>query len=163
MSTRGVWNPHTVNFPSTNYPQPGTIHSTGRRPVLAFDATTAETCYLDGNAPQGLTGALTLIVKSVMASAITGGIAWEASVEAITPLDAVALATAESFDSVNTGTVAAVPGTLIEFEVSVTLTNADGMVAGDRYRIKLTRATGHASDTATGDALVTSVELRDAA
>jgi predicted RecA/RadA family phage recombinase len=48
-------------------------------------------------------------------------------------------------------------------QVSVTLTNADSIAAGDLVRVSVTRAVANAADTATGDCYVLAVELRDAA
>lgn len=164
MATRFVFSPLDAEFPSTNFPQLGASHATARRPVLGFDATTAESCYWSGVGPQGLTGALTLVITYLMASATTGGVAFDASLEAITDGDTTDLDAAEDFDTVNTGTAAAVPGTAGQIDqVSVTLTNADGLAAADLFRLKLTRAVANAADTATGDCQVLAVELRDAA
>lgn len=163
MATRTVLTPLSAEFPSTNFPQLTSIHSTARRPVLAFDATTSEACHWTGVAPAGLTGALTAVVSYCMASATSGGVAWDVSLEAITDNDATDLDAAESFASVNTGT-ATVPGTAGYIDqVSITLTNDDSLVAADYFRIKLSRQVAHASDTATGDALCLAVEFRDAA
>lgn len=164
MATRQTFDPYSAEFPSTNFPQLTTIHSTARRPVLAFDATTAESCYWTFRAPQGLTGTLTLVLDYSMASATTGGVAFDASIEAVTSGDATDLDAAESLDSANTGTDAAVPGTAGYMEqITITLTNADSIAAGDLVRLKLTRAVSNGTDTATGDCQVHLAELRDAA
>jgi hypothetical protein len=97
-----------------------------------------------------------------MASATTGGVAFTVEVEAITPSDAVDTDTADSFDSVNTGTDATVPGTAGYIdEVSITLTNKDSIAAGDYVRFRLTRAVANAADTATGDCLCVLLEVQD--
>jgi hypothetical protein len=88
MATRLLFTPHSAEFPATNFPQ---LTMVNRRPVLAFDASTQETCYWTGLAPQGLTGTLTLVVSYIMASANTGSIEFEAAVEAVTELDATDL------------------------------------------------------------------------
>jgi hypothetical protein len=135
-----------------------------RRPVLAFDASTQETCYWTGLAPQGLTGTLTLVVSYIMASANTGSIEFEAAVEAVTELDATDLDSTTSFGSVNTGSES-VPGTPGYLgQVSITLTNNDSLAAGDYFRLSLSRdADDGTNDTATGDLYVLAVELRDGA
>jgi hypothetical protein len=76
---------------------------------------------------------------------------FEASVMAVSDGDSQDLDT-ESYDTVNTGT-ATVPGTAGYLDViSVTLTNADSLAAGDLVRIKLSRdADDGTNDTATGD------------
>lgn len=161
MATRAVLTPYSAEFGSTNFPQLLTIHSTARRPALAFDAATSEKCYWTVVAPQGLTGAQTLVITCVMASATSGTLALRVGVEAITPLDAVTVATAESFDTLNSSSNTTVPGTLIEFALSITLTNADSMAAADSVRFSLDRDV--ATDSGAGDAYVLSAEWRDSA
>jgi hypothetical protein len=164
MSTRAILTPYAAEFPSTGYPQLQVIHTTVRRPVLAFDATSQETCYWTLIAPQGLTGTLTLVVTYCMASATTGGVSFDASVEAISDGDALDVDAAESVDAVNNADVATVPGTAGHIDqLSITLTNKDSVVAGDLLRIILQRAPSDAADTATGDCQVLNCELRDAA
>lgn len=161
MATRLLFRPNDAEFPTTNYPAALPVNL---RPVLAFDATTSETCYWTGVAPQGLTGALTAVISYMMASAITGGVAFSVALEAITTGDATDLDAGTSFDAVNTGTDAAVPGTAGYMEqISITLTNADSLAAADYFRLSLARAVADAADTATEDCYVLSVELRDAA
>lgn len=161
MATRAILTPEAAHFPSSNFPQ---LTTSNRRPVLAFDASTAETCYWTFIAPQGLTSTLTLLIMYAMASATSGGVAFDAAIEAITPGDTVDTDSTTSFDTTNTGTDAAVPGTAGYVDsVSVTLTNADSIAAGDLVRVSLTRATANATDTATGDLYVFAVEFRDGA
>jgi len=163
MATRYILTPNSAEFPSTNFAYPITIHTTERRSVLVFDAATSWSCRWTAVAPQGLTGTLTLVVHFVMASATTGGIVFRGQVEAITPGDAVALATATSFDTANASGTITVPGTLIEGTFTITLTNNDGMAAGDDIRISLDRNVADAGDNAAGFCYVTTVEFRDGA
>lgn len=164
MSTLVILTPGAAEFPSTNFPQLTVSNTTARRPALAYDATTKETAYWTFVAPQGLSGVLTLVVSYAMASATTGGIALTAAVEAITSGDAVDTDAATSFATDNTATDAAVPATAGYVEqVSITLTNDDGIAAGDLVRLSLAREVANAADTATGDLLVLAAELRDAA
>lgn len=161
MSTRAVLTPLAAEFPSTNFPQ---LLPVNNRPVLAFDAATSEACQWTSVAPQGLTGTLTAVITYMMASATTGGVAFDVSIEAVTSGDATDLDAGDSFDSVNTGTDAAVPGTAGYMEqISITLTNKDSIAVADYFRLKLARNVADAADTATGDCYVLAVELRDAA
>jgi hypothetical protein len=164
MATRFIFGPESAQFPSTNFPELKTVHSTERRLVLAFDAATEEACSWEAVAPQGLTGTVTAIVFYSMASATTGGVAVTMLVEAVTPADSLDLDTSTSYDADNTNSDTAVPGTAGFMEsISITLTNADSIAAGDLVRFKLSREVGHANDTATGDMHVHRVEIRDAA
>lgn len=161
MSTRFVGTPLAAEFPASNYPA---LSLSNRRPVLAFDASTSETAYWTLIAPQGITGAWTAVISYAMASATSGGVAFDVALEAIGSGDATDTDAATSFDSVNGGSDASVPGTAGYMEqISITLTNADSIAAGDLVRVSLARDVADAADTATGDCYVFAVELRDAA
>lgn len=160
MATRFVFTPESAHFPSSN---PAALTLINRRPVLAFDAATDESAYWTGIAPQGLTGTITAIVHYIMASATSGVVYFQAALEAITPGDAVDLDAGDSFDTANSGngTVPATAG--YEQSISITMTNADSIAAGDYFRLRLNRDADNASDTASGDVYVLGVELRDGA
>jgi hypothetical protein len=162
-TTRAILTPNSAEFPSSNFPALTIINA---RPVLAFDAAVDETCYWTFIAPQGFTGTPTLIISYFMASATSGAIGLQAALEAITDGDTVDLDAATSFDSVNNSASTTVPGTAGYIDqISITLTNADSIAAGDYVRVALNRdADGSAiTDSATGDCYVIAVELRDAA
>lgn len=162
MATRLPLLPLSAEMPSAN--APGVTQDGQSRPTLDFDATTSETCYWTFIAWQGLTGTLTAVITYRAATATTGGVAFDVAVEAITDGDALDTDAASSFDTVNTGTAAAVPGTAGHIDqISITLTNQDGIAPGDYARISLARNVAHATDTAAGDIQVLSVEIRDAA
>lgn len=155
--------PYSAEFPATNFPQ---LMASGGRPVLAFDAATDETTYWTGIAPQGLTGALTLVVTYAMAAATSGAVGLQAQLEAITDGDALDTDLTTSFDTVNNSSSTTVPGTAGYLDqISITLTNTDSLAAADYYRLSLNRdADGSAiTDSATGDLLLLAAELRDAA
>jgi hypothetical protein len=160
MATRAVFTPLSAEFPSSNFPA---LILSNRRPVLAFDAATDETCYWTGVAPQGITGAVTVVVTYAMASATSGAVYFQGQLEAITAADATDTDATTSFDTANSGngTVPATAGYIQQ--ISITMTNADSIAAGDYYRLSVNRDANNASDTATGDAYVLAVELRDAA
>lgn len=161
MATRAVLLPESAHFPTANFPASSVVNA---RPVLWFDATTSETCYWTLIAPQGLTGTLTVVISYLMASATTGGVAFDVAIEAVTSGDATDLDAGTSFDTVNGGSDSAVPGTAGFMEqISITLTNTDGLAAADYFRISLARDVADANDTATGDCGVLAVEFRDGA
>lgn len=160
MATRFVGTPFSAEFPASNYPQ---LTLSNRRPVLGFDAGTDETAYWTGIAPQGLTGTITVVITYAMASATSGNIYWQAALEAISDGDATDTDSATSFDTANSGN-GAVPGTAGYIDqISITMTNADSIAAADYFRLSVNRDADNASDTATGDAYLLAVELRDAA
>lgn len=160
MATRFIFGPLAAEFPASNF---APLTMVNRRPALAFDAAADESAYWTGVAPQGLSGTITVVVHYCMASAVTGSVYFQAQIEAITPGDAVDLDAGNSFDSANSGN-GAVPGTAgYEQAISITMTNADSIAAGDLFRLALNRDADNASDTAAGDCYVLGVELRDAA
>lgn len=152
----------SAEFPSTNFPDLTTINPTERRHVLAFDDTTEESCAWTWTAPVGVTAPLTADVFFVMATATTGTVAFGVSIEAINPdVDTVNLVVATDYDTENVGTAQTVPGTVgFLGSQTITLTNDDGITDGYGVRIKLA---GKTTGTATGDALVTALAIRDSA
>jgi len=158
-TTRFALTPEQAHYPATNFPAFTKVND---RPVLAFDTTTSETCYWTIVAPQGLTGALSAIIHFFGNAAGTAGVAFDVAVEAITPGDAVDLDSATSFDTVNGGNAATLATQGHQTSVSITLTNADGIAAGDYVRISLARDVADANDTFAADAYVTLVEIREA-
>lgn len=127
---------------------------------LAFDATTDEMVYWAFRMPQDYSSSPVMKVQYKMASATTGNVRFEGRLAAVTSgdaqdVDAKALATTNS----NGGAVPATAGFLSE--VSITLTNADSLAAGDYVIAYLRRdadgTTG--TDDATGDCEVVAVAL----
>ena len=64
-----------------NFPQRMEQGTAPKRVVLAFDAATDEAAYWKFIARQGLTGTMKIIIQYWMASATTGTIAFEVSIE----------------------------------------------------------------------------------
>lgn len=120
---------------------------------LAFDATTDEMCYWQFEMPQDYASAPVMRVQYKMASATTGTVVIEGRVAAVsdgdaTDVDAKALATSNASSAVT------VPGTAGYIDViSLTLTNADSVAAGDLVFVSLRRDADstNATDDATGD------------
>jgi hypothetical protein len=165
MATRFVLTPTSAQFPSANFPQLLTIHSTERIFALAFDASTVETALWRTIVPQGWTGTLIAIITYCMASATSGLVDFEVSVQAVTDGDSLDIDAATSYDTANGITAPTVPGTAGYIDqVTCTLTNNDSSAAGDWITFKLERdADDGTNDTATGDAYVLAVEIRDGA
>jgi len=160
-TTRFVLTPNAAEFPATNFPA---LTLVNRRPALAFDAATSESGFWTLAVPQGWTGTVTAVIQYIMASATSGGVAFDVAVEAFTPGDAVDLDAATSFDTVNAGNDATVPGTAGYLDVvTVTLANLDSAAVGDYLRLSVARDVADAADTATGDCYVLSCEIRDGA
>lgn len=125
---------------------------------LAFDATTEEQVCWSFRMPADYSSAPVVKVQYKMVSATTGGVVFEARIAAVTDGDAQDV-DAKGFAAANTGT-ATVPGTAGHLdEVSITMTNADSLAAGDFVVLYLNRDPADVSDTATGDAEVIAVAL----
>ena len=122
---------------------------------VVFDAATAEGIYWVFRMPSDYSSAPLLKLVYSMASATSGTIEFEASIWAVSDGED---GDTESYDTVNTGTET-VPGTAgLTSDLSITLTNADSVAAGDLIHIRLFRdADDGINDTATGD-----LELRAA-
>ena len=163
MATRFIFTPLSAEFPASNFPA---LDLSNRRPVLLFDASTDETCYWTGIAPQGLTGTITVVITYAMVSATSGAVGLQAQLEAITDGDSTDTDATTSFDTVNNSSSTTVPGTAGYIDqISITMTNADSIAAADYFRLSINRdADGSAiTDSATGDLAILAVELRDAA
>src|SRR3990167_6261236 len=93
-------------------------------------------------------GALTANIDFAMLSTDTSDVTFGVSICAITSGDAVSVTT-ESFDAENTKTQGAPTTVSRDQTVSITLTNADGIAAGDWFMVKLRR---DGSDAIAGDA-----------
>lgn len=161
MASRLFFSPLSAEFPTSNFPA---LLYVNNRPVLAYDATTSETCYFTSKLPQGWTGTVTAIVTFFLASDTNTAhtVEFGVSVEAITSGDAVDLDAGDSFDTENTANTN-IPATAgYGKELSITLTNHDSSAAGDSIRFKLDRNTA-GTDDATGDCYVIGVEIRDGA
>lgn len=160
MATRAILTPESAHFPSTNQ---AALTLINQRPALAFDATTDESAYWTLVAPQGITGTLSLVLSLIGNAAGTNSTYWQAQVEAVTSADATDLDSTASFDTANTANVAmpATQGHMVQ--VTITLTNADSIAAGDYVRISINRDADNGSDNFAADAYLLVAELRDAA
>ena len=149
--------PYAAELPASAFPNLTRVNS---RPVLAFSEATAQDAYWTDVAPQGSWTSVTLYIYCICAVA-SGGIRWEAALEAVTDGDALDLDAAASFDTANAASIASVPATAGHLKVlAITLTNADSIAAGDLFRLKLSRAVAHADDTAAGLAYLLLAEMR---
>lgn len=107
--------------------------------------------------PQNYVGTPTLQVYYKATSATSGTAAFEARLSAVTDGDAQDV-DADTFAAVNAGT-ATVPATAGYMDViSITLTNADSMAAGDTFILALNRDVS--ADSVTGDLRVMGCDFR---
>lgn len=158
-TTRAILTPLAAEFPASGY---AALTSINNRPVLAFDAAADEAAQWTFVAPQGVTGALTAVLTLIGGAAGTNSTYWQVAVEAVTSADATDLDSATSFDTVNTGNVA-MPSTQGHMvQLSITLTNADSIAAGDYVRVSIARDADNGSDNFAADTYLLAAEIREA-
>lgn len=143
-----------------------TVDTRNAHVVLDFDAATDESAVFSGVMPRNYGGGgITLSLHWMASSATSGNVRWDASFERIAAND---LDTdADSFAAVQSAT-GAVNGTSGKVTVTtIAFTNGaqmDSVVAGEAFRLKITRDANHATDDdMTGDAELIAVEMRETA
>jgi hypothetical protein len=145
--------------PSSN---PATLDTRNQHPVLDFDASTNESAVFSSVMPRIYGGGgVTVYLHYAMSAATSNDIDWDAAFERIgdqqQDIDSDGFAAVQSVDNTT------VPGTsgLVDI-VSVAFTNGaqmDSIAVGEGFRLKVTRDA--ASDTATGDAELLFVEIKE--
>lgn len=128
---------------------------------LLFDAAQLEQCDWVTVMPADANAAPAPVMKVYfsMESATTGNVIVLGRLFAITDGDSQDV-NAKAFGTVNTSAATAVPGTAGHLKVlSLTLTNADSVQAGDLLGIYFARDGASGSDTATGDMAVWAVTV----
>ena len=131
--------------------------------VLDYNDTTNEDAVFEGVMPQhyAATTGVTVYIHYSMSTATSGDIDWDVSWERVgdqqLDIDADSFAAANSVDNTT------VPGTsgFVDI-VSVAFTDGadmDSVAKGEKFRLKVTRDA--VSDTASGDAELHAVELRE--
>lgn len=143
--------------PATNF---ATLDTRNSIAILDFDDTTAESAVFVGVIPEGatLTSGISVRIHWMATSATSGNCRWSAAFEDMnTDLDSDSFDTATADNSAANGT-SGIPSTL-----TLTCTTIDSLVAGDFFRVKITREAAAGGDTMTGDAELIAVELQQVA
>lgn len=154
--------------PAANEP-PATINATfdtrNGHPVLDFDDGTDEEAVFTGFMPRGYAGGgLTVTTVWAMTSATSGQVSWQAAIEwmdvASTDFDADSFAAFQPGTFTVPGTSGQAIGSAIAFTSGAQM---DSAAAGYPFRLKIRRdADGSvATDSATGDAELLIVEIRE--
>jgi hypothetical protein len=158
-NTLATFTAQSAEFPASNY---ATLDTRNNHACLDFDTTTGETAYFTGIMPRNYAGGgVTVYLHWAASSALSGTIGWLVAFERLgdggTDIDA------DSFAGDQTVTAETVDGTSGIFDVSsVAITdgaNMDSVVAGDTFRLRVTRDV--ANDTATGDAELYTIEIKE--
>lgn len=160
-NTLAVFMPQAYEPPASNY---ATLNVRNQHPVLEFDTTTQETAVWSSRMPAHYAGGnLVVSVLWAAATATTGTIGWDATLERV---DAGTLdIDADSFATAQTITAATVSGTSgVTSTTTVTATagstGTDSVAAGDLFRLRIRRDV--ANDTATGDAQLLAASIAEA-
>ncbi len=151
--------PLNLEPPAANY---ATLDTRNIHPALDFNDTTNETAMFSAVMPQNYTGGgVTVYLHYAMTSAVANDIDWDVAFERIG--DQQLDIDGDSFAAVNSVDNTTVPGTTGNVDiVSIAFTDGadmDSVVAGEGFRLKVTRDA--ANDTATGDAELLFVEIRE--
>lgn len=157
-NTLAIFTPLGNEPPATNY---ATIGSRNGHPTLQYDDTTGWAAIFTAVMPQtysNTTGITVYIAASAVATSGTMG--WLVALERMdtgTDIDG------DSFAGDQTVTAATVPGTSgqpLTLNVAITKgANMDSVVAGDPFRLRITRDV--ANDTAVGNTEILAVEIRE--
>lgn len=154
--------PNQNEPPAANFATPDTRQATYPHTVLDFDATTGEAAvFKDVLDRRYAGGGITVYVHYAMTSATSGTCGWLIAFERVS--DSQQDIDSDGFASDQTLTAVTVPGTSGHVDIcSVAISNGanmDSIAAGEGYRLRITRDV--ANDTATGDAELWAVELKE--
>lgn len=158
-NTLAVFLPMGYEPPSSNY---ATLDTRNGHPVLDFDTTTQETAIWTGVLPRHYAGGgITVYIHWAATSATSGTIGWDVAFERIgngsQDIDADGFATAQT---VTAATVSGTSGNVSITNVAITDgANIDSIAVGESFRIRVRRDV--ANDTASGDAELVAVELKE--
>ena len=155
-----IFTPQSNEPPATNY---ATLDTRNGHTVLDFEGNgTNESAIFKGIMPQHYGGGgVDVLIHYAMTTETSGDIDWDAAWErvsdSIQDIDSDGFATAVSLD----GTTVPATSGLVDVITIVCSSgaNMDSVAAGDGFRLKITR--DGASDTATGDAELWAIELRE--
>lgn len=155
--TYAVFNAMDNQPPATAF---ATLDTRNSIAILDFDDSTDENAIFLSVIPEAaiLGSGLKIRLIWTATTATSGACVWDAALERMnTDIDSDSFDTAASVTTTTNGT-SGVPN-----YSEITLTTIDSVVAGDGFRLKITRDANNGSDTMTGDAELIAVEIRSAA
>lgn len=158
-TVKQILTPADALYPSSNYPAPVVFQGTNF-PIsgLAFDDTTSETVYFRFPAVNYGSGNITISIDWYADTATANSIVFGASIAAITQntdsqdIETKAFATENTSTDTHLGTTGQ---RLHSFDIVVS--NLDSIASNDDVTLRLRRLPSDASDTMTGDAIVTRI------
>lgn len=160
-TVRVALDPGAARFGGSSFPGLSLVQGTNF-PVfsLAFDASSTERAYWKVPLLNYGSGNITCTVEWYADTASSGGVTWETALAAITPntdttdVETKAFATANTATDTHLGTTGQRVHT-----VDVTISNLDGVAAGDVVWLRVSRLPADAGDTMTGDAMLLGLTL----
>lgn len=161
--TLAVFTPQDNQPPSSSY---ATFDTRNSVPVLDFDDTTDESAVFGGVLPSTYDGGgLTVILVWMATSATSGGVSWDASIEAH-PDDTFDIDSDGFAAANNSGSATTASASGEQQYTTITFTDGadmDSLAAGESFRIKITRdANGtSATDDMSGDAELLRVLIKE--
>ena len=144
--------------PAANFATRDQTNTTSPVDVLDFDPVTPEYAVWTGLIPEGfnMTGGLKAEITWKLDTATpSGNVVWAAQIERMTTD-----LRSDSWDSAHTATGAANGTAGIATTTEITITNVDGLLAGEPFRIRIYRDAAAGGDTAAFDAELILLEVR---
>lgn len=161
MATASILLPILAANPDPTDPPAYNVTTTTNRPYLAFDASTDEAVVWTFRMPENFASGLTAKIQwsGAASTTVTHTVRWAVEVMAVVPetggaMDSDGFATSNEADDDILGTTAK----RLQ-EVSITLTNDDGVAPDDYVAIRLARNADHANDDLNEDAWLWAVSL----
>jgi len=153
-----IFLPQNSEPPSANF---AAFDLRAGHPILSFDDTTQEIAIFTAILPRNYAGGVITVYVHFCISAVLGTVGFDSAMERIG--DQQQDIDSDSFATAKTITAVTVPGTagLVDI-VNVAHTNGaeiDSIAVGEAFRFRLRRDV--ANDTATGDAQVVAIELKE--
>lgn len=160
--TVGMFFPTDNEPPSSNY---ATFDVRNGHPILVFPDAVVYAAIFTSVLPRRYGGnGLTILINWMNSTTSTNKVCFSATLERMdvgtTDLDTDSFGT----QVIDTTGVAASATSGIQSQTSIALTTGaqmDSVVAGDCFRLKITRETGQANDTQAGDAQIVSIEIKE--
>jgi hypothetical protein len=156
--TLAFFTPMTSQPPATSF---ATLDTRNSIAVLDFDAASVESTTWVGIIPEGanLASGIAAYLHWKSTDQTSGNVRWRVEFErGNTDADS------DSYDTATEGTSAANATSGISTVATITCTAIDGIVAGDQYRVRVSRVGNDATnDTMANDAELVAVELRGVA
>ena len=159
QNTLLIFVPSNNESPIVSY---ATFDARNNRLVLDFDGNTNESAIFTGILPKQYSGnGVTVYIHYAMSTDISGTVEWEVQFERIG--DGVLDIDSDSFATAQSTGLVTVPGTSGHVDIaSIAFTDGaqmDALVAGEAFRIKVTRDA--VNDSASNDAELLAVEIRE--